>query len=88
MAEPGHIIKHQSTEAFGRLSHPGFARAVRTWTHGALFLYDLVSGSLFLGVWVLHVDTGLSIFRETNLSVGASLVRRWLHVLHQYLAFG
>ena len=37
----------QSTEAFGRISYPGFARAVRTWIFGALFLYDLVSGSLF-----------------------------------------
>ena len=30
MAEPGFIIMFQSTEAFGRISYPGFARAVRT----------------------------------------------------------
>ena len=46
MAKSGYIIKRQSTEAFGRISYPGFARAVGTWKHG----------SLFLDVWVLHVE--------------------------------
>ena len=36
----------QSTDAFGRISYPEFARVVRTWQNGALFLHDFVSGSL------------------------------------------
>ena len=28
------------------------------WKFGALFLYDLVSGSLFLGIWVLLAEYG------------------------------
>ena len=32
--------------------------ALFAWKFGALFLYDLVSGSLFLGVWMLHVEYG------------------------------
>ena len=44
-AEPGSIVTRQSTEAFRRISFPGFlARAVRTWKYGALFDYGLVSG--------------------------------------------
>ena len=57
-AEREYIIVRQSTEAFGGLSFSGFARAVRTWKYGALFLHDLVSGCFFVGVWVLHVDRG------------------------------
>ena len=48
----------QSAEAFGRISCPWCARAVCTGKLGALFLYDFVSGSLFLGIWVLHVEYG------------------------------
>ena len=56
-AELEYIIMRQTTEAFGGLSFPGFARVFRTsWKNGALFLYDLVSGSFFLCLWVLHVD--------------------------------
>ena len=58
LSEPGFIIMCQSTEAFGRISYPGFARAVCTWKNVALFLYDLVSGSLYLDVWVLPVVYG------------------------------
>ena len=32
--------------------------ALSAWKFGALFLYDLVSGSLFLGIWVLLVECG------------------------------
>ena len=32
--------------------------AACTWKSRALFLHDLVSGSLFLGVWVLLVEFG------------------------------
>ena len=32
--------------------------ALFTWKFGALFLYDLVSGSLFLGIWVLLAEYG------------------------------
>ena len=52
----GFIIMCQSTEACGRISYPGFARAVRTWKYGTFFLCDLVSSSLYLDVWVLHVE--------------------------------
>ena len=50
MAEPGYIIKCQSTEAFGRNSYPGFALAFRTWKYGTLFLYVLASGGRYLDV--------------------------------------
>ena len=40
------------------------ARAVRTWKYGAFFLYDLVSGSLFLGVWVLLVEYGIGFYER------------------------
>ena len=53
---------------------------------GALFLYDLVSGSLFLGIWVLHVEYG------TLDSSGGEGCNGWFDsgygVLRQYLAFG
>ena len=59
MAEPGYIIiKRQSTGTLGSISGPWCARAVCMWKCGALFLYDLVSGSLLLGIWVLHVEYG------------------------------
>ena len=58
MAELGYIIKCQSTEASGKISYPGFACAVRTWKYGTLFPCDFVSGSLYLDVWVLHVECG------------------------------
>ena len=32
--------------------------ALFAWKFGALFLYDLVSGSLFLGIWVLLGEYG------------------------------
>ena len=57
-AELEYIIMRQTTETFGRCSYPWVCSR---WSHlenGALFLYDLVSGSFFLGVWVLHVDYG------------------------------
>ena len=85
-AEPGYIIMIQSTEAFGRISSPGFARAARTWIFGALFLY--VSGGIFLGVWVLHVEYGTLDSSGDDFVCGVQcLVRGWLHVLHQCLAF-
>ena len=62
----------QSTEAFGRSSCPWCARAVCTWTFGALFLCDLVSGSLFLGIWVLLVEYG-TLDSSGALSGGAML---------------
>ena len=52
-AEPG----CQSTEAFERISVLG-VHALFAWKFGALFLYDLVSGSLFLGIWVLLEEYG------------------------------
>ena len=42
----------QSTEAFGRISCPWYARAVCNWNFGVFSLH-LVSGSHFLVVWVL-----------------------------------
>ena len=39
----------------GRI-YSGFARAVRTWKYGTLFLCDLVSGSHVFSVWVLHAE--------------------------------
>ena len=55
----------QSTDAFGRNVFSVIpARAVRTWKYGALFLYDLVSGSLFLGVWVLLVEYAIEFFER------------------------
>ena len=67
----------------------GFARAVRTWMFGTLFLNDFLSGSFFLGVWVLHVGYGtLDSSGDDFVCAVQCLARRWLHVLHQYLAFG
>ena len=62
----------QPTKTFGRISCPWCARAVCTWKFGASFLYDLVSGSLFLGIWVLHVDYG-TLDSSGDLSGGAIL---------------
>ena len=73
----------QHTDAFGRISYPGFARAVRTWIYGALFLNVLVSGSFFLGVWVLLVDTEHWILWEMTLAVVQCLVRQWIRSLRQ-----
>ena len=82
------IIMFQSTEAHGRISFPGFARCLHLES-GALFLYVLVSGSFFLGVWVLHVEYGtLDSSGDDFVCAVQCLARRWLHVLHQYLAFG
>ena len=73
MAEPGYIIKCQSTKAFWENSYPGFARAVRTWKYGTLFLYDLVSGSPHLDVWVLHVKCGTLDSSGDDFGCGAML---------------
>ena len=51
----------------------GFARAVRTWKIGALFLYDLVSGSLSSVSGCCVWNTEHWILREMTLSVGAML---------------
>ena len=86
-AELEYIIMRQTTEAFGGPSFPGFARVVRTWKMVHLFLDDLVSGSFFLGVWVLCMwITGLPFFREMTLSVAQCLVRRWFQYLVFYVA--
>ena len=52
-AEPG----CQSTKAFERIPVLG-KHALFALKFGALFLFDLVSGSLFLGIWVLLVEYG------------------------------
>ena len=64
----GKCVFLEFTEAFGRISCPCCARAFCKWKFGALFLYDFVSSSLFLGIWVLHVGTEHWILREMTLS--------------------
>ena len=66
----------------------GFARAVRTWKNGALFLCDLVSGSFFLGVWVLHVDYGTLDSSGDDFVRGAMLGLTVYTVLATVLGFG
>ena len=73
----------QSMEAFGRISCPWCARAVCTWKIDALFLYDFVSGSPFLGI--KGVACGV---REMTLSGCAMLVSTVDTGLRQYLAPG
>ena len=84
-AVPGYTTMRQTTETCGRVSL-GF---LALFALGKQCLYDLVSGSFFLGAWVMHEEY------ETLDSSGDDFVcgeqclgRRWLHVLHQYLAFG
>ena len=53
----------QSTEAFGRISCPGFlGRAVRTGKYGALFPSCLVAGSHAFCVWGLRVGYRIEFF--------------------------
>ena len=60
--------------------------ALFAWKFGALFLYDLVSGSLFLGILVLLVEYRTLDSSGDDFVRGACLVRQWIRGLRQYLA--
>ena len=63
VAEPGFIIKSQSTEAFGRIVFPGFARAVRT-----LKMVHYSSPTMYLAAfpWCLGVACGIQIMDSSG----------------------
>ena len=57
-AETRYIIMIQSTDSSGSFLFLCLLALFALGSFGALFFYDLVSGSLFLGVWVLLVEYG------------------------------
>ena len=51
---------------------------------GVLFLYDLVPGSLFLGVWVLHVEYRTLDFSTATVVTGFAAVLDFLQISHNF----
>ena len=56
------------------------------WKLGTFFLYDLVSSSLFLGIWVLLVECGTLDSSGHDFVRRACFVRQWIRGLRQCLA--
>ena len=78
-AEVHHHAPHHGD--FRKMYYPWVCSRCSHLKNGALFFNDLVSGSFFLGVWVLHVDYGTLDSSGGDFVCGVQcLVRRWIHV--------